>query len=67
MFLFITLRQRYYLLELAPCELYGPVALHHDALVLHRSFHNHKVLQQLVLVGGLQPSLTDLLVEARGS
>lgn len=56
-----------YLWQLAPGELYRPVALHHDALVLHGSLHHHKVVQQLVLDGGVQPSLPDLLVKARRS
>lgn len=53
-----------YLRQLAPGELRRPVALHHNALVLHRSLHHHKVIQQLILFGGMQTSLTDLLVEA---
>lgn len=56
-----------YLWQLAPGELCRPVALHHDALVLHGRLHHHKVFQQLILVGGVQPSLADLLVEARRS
>lgn len=54
-----------HLRQLAPGELRRPVALHHDTLVLDGRLHHHEVIQQLVLVGGVQTSLTDLLVEAR--
>ncbi|KAG7227013.1 hypothetical protein INR49_022359, partial [Caranx melampygus] len=35
-------------------------ALHHNALVLHGRLHHHKVIKQLILVGGVQSALTDL-------
>lgn len=56
-----------YLRQLAPGELYRPVALHHDGLVLHGSLHHHKVIQQLIPDGGVQPSLANLLVKTRRS
>lgn len=52
-----------HLRELAPGELRRPVALHHNALVLHRGFYHHKVIQQLILISGVQAPLADLLVE----
>lgn len=55
--------QEIYLRQLAPGELYRPVALHHDGLVLHRSLHHHKVIQQLIPDGGVQPLLANLLVK----
>lgn len=63
----LSVQMEVYLWQLAPGELCRPVALHHDALVLQGSLHHHKVIEQLILVGGVQPSLTDLLVEARCS
>lgn len=65
--LLLSWQDEVYLWQLAPGELDRPVALHHNGLVLHRSLHDHKVIQQLVLDGGVQPSLADLLVKARRS
>lgn len=56
-----------YLWELTPGELCWTVVLHNNALVLHRRLHHHKVIQHLILVGGVKPSLSDLLVESRCS
>lgn len=56
-----------YLRQLAPGELYRPVALHHDGLVLHGSLHHHKVVQHLIPDGGVQPLLANLLVKTRRS
>lgn len=58
-------QKRFHLWKLAPGELRRSVALHHDALVLHGGFDHHKVIQQLVLIGGVQAPLADLLVETR--
>lgn len=55
----------FHLRKLAPGELRRSVAPHHDALVLHWGLHHHEIVQQLVLIGGLEPPLTDLLVETR--
>lgn len=55
----------FHLRKLAPGELRRPVALHHNSLVLHGNFDHHKVIQQLVLIGGVQPPLANLLVETR--
>ena len=56
-------REATYLGQVAPDELCRPVALHYYALVLHLRLDHHKVIDELVLIGGLQAALTDLLVE----
>lgn len=53
-----------HLRELAPGELRRPIALHHNALVLHGGFYHHKIFEQLILISGVQAPLADLLVEA---